>query len=421
MTDSALDVYLSSLDTRSELNARRLAELSHIPDDDPMWLLMHETQRSVREVINGANTALTNEPFAQRLSVAVATSIARDERIVTALTTAVERTHQAATRSIRSLEAALYDVARRRAAAPLASLAFCLRARTGCVRCPNLGRLSRGVRPRLRPWLSCRLLRWNSVSKESPMTPYHIRDSQRRIVARCVAIVDPLVSVVAGLWLALQLRPIAESWIQHHPLHFLAWAVALYVGVVLIAANTMMPIALLARGLGISKEVFRDVRLRPVAFWTGIALVVVSHYMLAMQWVDRQDPLPDYTGTTILTIIASSAIFLGAGDLARATFTTLREAATSSLRQAKNRSRWCNLTGQITLCGGIAKGVFRDCNLANGAPRKGEGVTLRRAHRKSWHDRNRRTGVVKNARSQRWHLRPECRLRSCPRCSDTRA
>jgi hypothetical protein len=124
MSDSARDVYLASLDTRSELNARRLAELSHIPDDDPMWLLMHETQRSVREVINGANIALTNEPFAQRLSVAVATSVARDERIATALTAAIERTYEAATRALRSLEVALHDVVRRRAAAPLSSLAF---------------------------------------------------------------------------------------------------------------------------------------------------------------------------------------------------------------------------------------------------------------------------------------------------------
>ena len=124
MTDSARDVYLASLDARSELNARRLAELSHIPGDDPMWLLMHEMQHSVREVINGANTALANEPFAQRLATSVAASIAHDERIATVLTTAIERTHEAATRSICSLEDALRDVARRRAAAPFASLAF---------------------------------------------------------------------------------------------------------------------------------------------------------------------------------------------------------------------------------------------------------------------------------------------------------
>ncbi len=204
------------------------------------------------------------------------------------------------------------------------------------------------------------------------MTAYHIRESQGRIVALCVAVVDPFAFVVAGLWLALQLRPIAESWMQHHPLHYLAWAVALYAGIVLIVANAMVPLSLLARGLGISKEVFRDVRPRHVAFWIGIALVVLSHDVHATQWIERQDPLPDYTGTAILTIIGSMAIFFGACGLGRAAWNAATTATTSSLCQAKNRSRWFNRAGQITLCGGIAKGVFRHRNLANGAPRKGE-------------------------------------------------
>lgn len=190
------------------------------------------------------------------------------------------------------------------------------------------------------------------------MTAYHIRESQGRIVALCVAVVDPLAFVIAGLWLAIQLRPIAESWMQHHPLHYLAWAVALYAGIVLIVANAMVPLSLLARGLGISKEVFRDVRLRHVAFWIGVALVVLSHDALAMRWIERQDPLPDYTGTAILTIIGSMAIFFGACGLAHAAWNAATTATTSSLCQAKNRSRWLNRAGQITLCGGIAKGVF---------------------------------------------------------------
>ena len=159
------------------------------------------------------------------------------------------------------------------------------------------------------------------------MTAYHIRESQARIVARCVALVDPLALVVAGLWLTLQLRRIAESWMQHHPMHYLAWAVALYAGIVLIGANAMVPLSLLARGLGISNEVFRDVRLRHFAFWTGIALVVLSHDARAMPWTERQDPLPDYTGTAILTIIGSMAIFFGTCGLARAAW----NAATTAL------------------------------------------------------------------------------------------
>ena len=124
MSNNARDLYLSSLDSKSELNARRLAELSHVPDDDPMWLMLHELQRSAREVTSGANAVLGNDAFAQRLSTVIGSNVAQNDLIVTALTAAIDKTHNAASRAIRSLEAALHDVARRRAAAPFASLAF---------------------------------------------------------------------------------------------------------------------------------------------------------------------------------------------------------------------------------------------------------------------------------------------------------
>jgi len=47
-----------------------------------------------------------------------------DERVVAALTSAIKNTREAAMHAIRSLEVALHDVARRRAAAPFASLMF---------------------------------------------------------------------------------------------------------------------------------------------------------------------------------------------------------------------------------------------------------------------------------------------------------
>jgi hypothetical protein len=124
MSRSARDLYLASLDAKGELNARRLAELSRIPDDDPVWMMLHELQRSSREITSGANAALANDAFAQRLSAAVAINVARDERVLASLTAAINNTHEAAARAIRSLESALHDVAKRRAAAPFASLAF---------------------------------------------------------------------------------------------------------------------------------------------------------------------------------------------------------------------------------------------------------------------------------------------------------
>ena len=124
MSNSARDLYLASLDGKGELNARRLAEISRIPDDDPVWMMLHELQRSSREITSSANAALANDAFAQRLSADIAINVARDERVITSLTAAINNTHEAAARAIRSLEAALRDVVRRRAAAPLASLVF---------------------------------------------------------------------------------------------------------------------------------------------------------------------------------------------------------------------------------------------------------------------------------------------------------
>ena len=124
MNSSARDLYLSSLDPLTELNARRLAERSSIPDDDPMWLMLHELHQVAREVTSGAHAALVNEAFAERLSVAIGASLTSDERIVDALSGAIQSTRDAAQHALRSLEIAIRDFARRRAVAPAASIAF---------------------------------------------------------------------------------------------------------------------------------------------------------------------------------------------------------------------------------------------------------------------------------------------------------
>jgi len=124
MTCTARDIYLASLDPKAELSARRLAERSRIPDDDPMWLLLHEMQQSARELTRGANAALTNESFAERLSSAVAVSVANDQRVIAAVADGVTNVHGASVRAIRSLESELRDVARKRAFAPISSLVF---------------------------------------------------------------------------------------------------------------------------------------------------------------------------------------------------------------------------------------------------------------------------------------------------------
>ncbi len=124
MTQSARDIYLAALDPASELTARRVAERSGIPDNDPLWLLLHDVHRSLHDLTSSANGALSNEPFAARLSAAVSVAVTNDQRVAEALTTAIRTTQEASLRAIRSLESALKDFTRKRAAAPFASITF---------------------------------------------------------------------------------------------------------------------------------------------------------------------------------------------------------------------------------------------------------------------------------------------------------
>lgn len=124
MSGTARDLYLASLDLKTELNARRLAERSRVPDDDPMWLLLHEMHQSARELTRSANAALANESFAERLAPAIASSIAGDQRVITATTSAITGIHDISVRSLRSLESEVREFARKRAFAPMSSLLF---------------------------------------------------------------------------------------------------------------------------------------------------------------------------------------------------------------------------------------------------------------------------------------------------------
>lgn len=124
MISTARDLYLASLGRDAELNARRLAERSRIPDDDPMWLLLHEMQQSTRELTRSANAALTHDSFAERLSSAVALSLTNDQRIIAAIVDGISGTSDASISAIRSLESEVREVARKRAFAPISSLVF---------------------------------------------------------------------------------------------------------------------------------------------------------------------------------------------------------------------------------------------------------------------------------------------------------
>jgi hypothetical protein len=142
------EAYLASLSSTDELAARRAAEKSGVPDDDPMWLLLAEVRRACSEV-NQCTLALQQVAFdaAQRieqsascndrtaafedahiaqLASAAGAGIAKDPRVASAVASAVGQVEADATRALRIAEISIRDLTRRRSATPLASLIFAL-------------------------------------------------------------------------------------------------------------------------------------------------------------------------------------------------------------------------------------------------------------------------------------------------------
>jgi hypothetical protein len=147
---SAREAYLTALSPEDELVARRVAEKSGIPENDPTWLLLTEVQRACREATRCTNglasatkEAVTRIERASQCDVSdpsrievigadiarvVGSQLANDERVVKAIVSGIQRVEVDAVRVIRSVETAVRELIARRSALPIASIlfAFCL-------------------------------------------------------------------------------------------------------------------------------------------------------------------------------------------------------------------------------------------------------------------------------------------------------
>ena len=147
---TARDLYLASLSPEDELVARRIAEKSGLPGNDPTWLLLTEVQRACREATRCTDglTSAAKESVARieragkigigepsqieavgaGIAQAVGSRLAADEHLLQAITEGIRRVEADAVRVIRALETAARDLIARRSALPVASIlfAFCL-------------------------------------------------------------------------------------------------------------------------------------------------------------------------------------------------------------------------------------------------------------------------------------------------------
>ena len=189
-------------------------------------------------------------------------------------------------------------------------------------------------------------------------------------MALTLAFVDPICSIAAGLGLA-HYAYIAIQSLLHGGGGYPPFDVILFLGVALIVANAMMPIASIAKGLGFPASLFENASGNVIAFWAGIIVTIAAYAPGVIAWVQTSVSYFDYVGTAALSLAALFAFVSGLGHA----FTALAEAGQSAAAhmqvQSKNRAQRAALAGGLLLCGGIARGAFRERNLAVGAPPKG--------------------------------------------------
>jgi hypothetical protein len=138
---TARDLYLSSLSPDDELAARRAAERTGIPDDDPTWLLLLEVQRAayetnrgtaaLKQVVSDAATRIEqsstgtlalNDAAISQFANAAGLKLAEDDRVIGTLSAAIQNVETSATRSLHALETSIRDFMRRRVVAPAAGI-----------------------------------------------------------------------------------------------------------------------------------------------------------------------------------------------------------------------------------------------------------------------------------------------------------
>ena len=202
-------------------------------------------------------------------------------------------------------------------------------------------------------------------------TPYHQRESRERAAALLLAFVDPIGALIAGLALA-HYAYLAIYSLLHHGGGYRPFAVIFFIGVALVVASPMALIAPVARGMGASAHILPRARTRALAFWLGIALIFAAYMPAVTDWVQRSFPYLDYTGTATLGMISLMLFVAGGGEVLAALAGGLQSATAYFKVSGKNRTRRDALTGQLLLCGGVARGMFQDRNVTVGAPAKGE-------------------------------------------------
>jgi hypothetical protein len=155
----------------------------------------------------------------------------------------------------------------------------------------------------------------------------------------------------------------------------IGWPTALQAwGLVLLLGNNVAVVALLLRALGAPTQGLRRLPAHSLAFLLGLALLFVAQdgrlaeLLATFNLGQVQDLLP----TTLLGGATAFALASGTRGLVKAACSLLAMVGKRLRTRARNHGRHRKHHGELYLCGGLARGLFRARNVAVGAPNEGD-------------------------------------------------
>ena len=198
----------------------------------------------------------------------------------------------------------------------------------------------------------------------------HQRESRERASALLFAFFNPIGAIVASLMLGHHAYIATESLLRRGGGYRPHWLL-MFIGEALLISAPMALVKPIARGFGAPASAFPSKRENSFSFWIGMAVLAGAYIPAVTALVRTSFSYLDYTGTLGLLIAAIIFGFIGVSSSIVALVEAIRAISHHLSVSGKNRQQRALRSGELTLCGGIARGVFQERNLAVGAPGKG--------------------------------------------------
>jgi hypothetical protein len=205
--------------------------------------------------------------------------------------------------------------------------------------------------------------------------PLPVREAREKALLLTLQFIDPIGAFVAGVLTLYDTIPAAQALLHGDRGPRAEIALAVW-GLALLVANPLTIFILVMRGFGAPTTLARKLSSQPLVFCLGAVIYAAAHDSAFTSWLDMQIASLHYAGEFAGTFALFGSTAFTFATATRGILHWGHEAARTALNaagaSARNRSQHRALSGELFLCGGIARGLFRDRNLAVGVPQRGD-------------------------------------------------